>query len=286
MKFLILGATGMAGHVIAYYLQEQGHEVVGFSRTPLQGIKSVIGSINDVAILENLIHNNSFDVVVNCIGILNSACDKDIRQAIYANAIFPHILLDIVKGTATNIIHLSTDCVFSGNNGPYLEESVLDGSSLYAITKGLGEIISEQVLVLRTSIIGPDMRKAGIGLFNWFMAQTQAIFGFTNVIWSGVTTLTLAKSIEAASEHDVFGLYHLVNNYDISKYALLDLCNNVCRKNQIGIIKKDEPFNNKMLLNTREDFIFEVPDYEEMVREMHEWIKKHQYLYNYKGEIK
>jgi dTDP-4-dehydrorhamnose reductase len=278
VKVLVLGATGMAGHTIAIYLTEKGHEVTTFSRTPFPFCENINGDIMEPSLLRLILLNN-YDVIINCIGILNSDCDKEPSRAVYLNSYLPHLIADHLKNTPTRLIHMSTDCVFSGKSAPYSENSLHDGETLYDRTKALGEISDTKNLTFRNSIVGPDMRKSGIGLFNWFMKQSGTINGYSKAIWTGVTTLTLAKAIEKAATEKITGIYHLVNHTSISKLDLLKLFNEEFKANKLNIL----PFNSvqvdKTLLNNRHDFSFEVPSYQQMVQEMKEWITSHKHLY-------
>lgn len=279
MNFLILGATGMAGHTIAIYLKEQGHKVTALSRKPFPYCKNVIGDVTDLKFLADVINENNYDIVINCIGILNQDAEQNKHNAVLVNSYLPHYLSHITQNSSTRIIHMSTDCVFSGKTGNYNENSVRDGGTFYDRSKALGELENEKDLTFRNSIIGPDMNEKGIGLFNWFMKQDGEIGGYTKAIWTGVTTLTLAKAMERAAVNKLTGLYNLVNNDSITKYEMLKFFNQYCRENTLIINKNQTVALNKSLINNRTDFDFEVPSYEEMIREMKEWIDNHQELY-------
>ena len=162
---------------------------------------------------------------------------------------------------------------------PYYEKSLRDGTTFYDRSKALGEIEDHKNLTFRNSIIGPDMNENGIGLFNWFMKQKGTIKGFTGALWTGVTTLTLAKAMDKAIEENLCGLYNLVNNVSISKYDLLVLFNKYFRNNSLTILKNDDFKLDKSLRSTRKDFSFAVPSYEQMVQEMKEWVAAHSNLY-------
>ncbi len=123
------------------------------------------------------------------------------------------------------------------------------------------------------------MKENGIGLFNWFMKQNGNINGYSKAIWTGVTTLTLAKAMERAAMENIKGIYNLVNNQSISKFDLLGLFNKHMRDGKINILPSDAVNLNKSLVNNRKDFSFEVPSYEQMVIEMKEWINNHKELY-------
>ncbi|MGE7924081.1 SDR family oxidoreductase [Viridibacillus arvi] len=279
MKFLVLGATGMAGHTIALYLSENGHEVTAFTRTAFPYCKNILGDISESSLLKAILLKNNYDVIINCVGVLNHFCDEAPAKAVYLNSYLPHSIVDIIKESQTRLIHMSTDCVFSGKAAPYTETSIHDGETFYDRTKALGEINDHKNLTFRNSIIGPDMKEDGIGLFNWFMKQQDTINGYTGAIWSGVTTLTLAKAMERAAIENVTGLYNLVNNTCISKFELLKLFNENLKENELNILPYESLKVNKTLINNRNDFSFAVPSYEKMVLEMKEWIITHRDLY-------
>jgi dTDP-4-dehydrorhamnose reductase len=279
VKFLVLGATGMAGHTVSLYLNEQGYDVTAFSKTAFPYCKNILGDALDKEFMVSMLIKGKFDAVINCIGILNKSCDLELSKAVYLNSYLPHLIADTLKNTSTKLIHMSTDCVFSGKTGNYSENSFRDGETFYDRTKALGEIEDDKNLTFRNSIVGPDMKKNGIGLFNWFMKQNGTINGYTKVIWTGVTTLTLAKAIECVVKENITGIYNLVNNEVISKYELLSLFNRNLRNNEVDILPNDSFYVNKSLINNRKDFSFKVPSYETMVVEMKEWIYEHKELY-------
>lgn len=284
MKCLILGVNGMAGHMIALYLKEAGHSVIGFARRKSQVCTTIIGDALDKKQVKDAIGSDEYDLVINCIGVLNKAVDKNLTDGIYLNSVLPHYIADCVQSSSAKLIHISTDCVFSGRVGDYREDSIPDEISMYGKTKSLGEVIDNKNLTIRTSIIGPELKSDGIGLFHWFMKQTASVPGFTKAIWTGVTTLELAKAIvkigeEVSKGNDITGLYHLVNNQKISKYELLHLFNQFCRKETIEINRDDSFISDKSIINTRDNFEYTVPSYEKMVQEMGTWIASHKELY-------
>jgi len=279
MKFLILGASGMAGHTIAIYLKEQGHNVLGFARHELSFVPFVTGNAMDIGFVRDLITNGGFDSVINCIGILNQSAEQYKDRAVFLNAYFPHFLADVTSETNTQVIHMSTDCVFSGKTGNYSEDSLRDGETFYDRTKALGEIEDGKNITFRNSIVGPDINPSGIGLLNWFLKQTGEINGYTGAMWTGMTTLQLAKIMEKAAEQRAHGLYNMIPNHNISKYELLKLFNHYLRNDAVQINPYDGFTADKTLVRTRFDFGETVPDYETMVREMAVWMKAHTDLY-------
>lgn len=279
ISFLVLGATGMAGHTISLYLHEQGYDVTTFSTKPFNYCKNINGDATNKNFVVSMLQDGNYDVVINCIGVLNQACDKEPSRAVYLNSYLPHLIADTLRNSNTKLIHMSTDCVFSGKSGSYRENSFRDGETFYDRTKALGEVEDNKNLTFRNSIIGPDMKESGIGLFNWFMKQSNIINGYTKAIWTGVTTLTLAKAMERVIIEDLTGIYNLVNNESITKFDLLGLLNKHMRNDELTILPSDAVNLNKSLVNNRKDFSFEVPNYEEMIIEMKEWINDHKQLY-------
>ena len=278
MKFLILGASGMAGHVICIYLREQGHDVIGFSRRRVNFVESISGDVNNIEYLRGIIEAGHFDAVINAVGILNQAAEENKVSAVFLNGYLPHFLAKITENTGTQIIHMSTDCVFSGHSGPYTEDSRCDGETFYDKSKAIGELNDKKNVTFRNSIVGPDINSNGIGLFNWFMKQEE-VNGYTHAMWTGVTTLQLAKTMEAAAQSRAHGLINMVHKKNISKYELLRLFNHYMRNDEVLIHPFDDFSVDKTLVRTNYDFDYIVPDYETMIAEMSDWINKHKELY-------
>lgn len=279
MKFLILGCNGMAGHIISLYLARQGHTVFGFDRTKSAYINSVSGNALDSTALCELVKSDNYDAVINCIGILNQFAEQNKALASYLNAYLPHFLAEITDGSDTQVIHMSTDCVFSGDKGGYTENDLRDGRTFYDRSKALGELEDNKNITLRNSIVGPDINENGIGLFNWFMKQSGEINGYTKAIWTGQTTLQLAKTMEAAAAERAAGLYNMVPENPITKYELLQLFNKYMRKGSIKITPTDSFVCDKALKRTNFDFSYTIPDYEKMVSDMAAWIFENKDMY-------
>lgn len=279
MKILVLGSVGMAGHMITLYFKEQGHDVTAYTVKPFPYCRNIIGNALETENFKRMLLSEEWDAVINCIGLLNQIADDNPGMAVYLNSYLPHLVVDTLKDRKTKLIHMSTDCVFAGNTGPYFEDSLRDGRTFYDRTKALGEVDDCKNVTFRNSIVGPDMNENGIGLFNWFMKQTGTIKGFTGAMWTGVTTLTLAKAMEQALKTGFTGLYNLVNNESISKYDLLCLFNKYFRNDALTIEMSDALQLDKSLRHRREDFDFTVPSYEQMVIEMKEWVNTHKELY-------
>ena len=170
------------------------------------------------------------------------------------------------------MIHISTDCVFSGTGGNYKESDVKDGKGYYAQSKALGEVINDKDLTIRTSIIGPELKNNGIGLLGWFLKQSGEVRGYTQAIWSGVTTLELAKYIYSYLQGSrLSGILHLTNNRPISKFDLLEIIKKVYQLNAISVVPYADYQSNKSFINTRVDVNYTVPDYQVMIEELKNW---------------
>ncbi len=279
MKFLVLGCNGMAGHIISLYLQEQGYDVLGFGRKSSAYVKSISGDARDASLLRDILDEGKFDTVINCIGILNQFAEQNKALATYLNAYLPHFLAEATANLDTQVIHMSTDCVFSGKRGEYTEDSFRDGETFYDRSKALGELEDKKNITLRNSIVGPDINPNGIGLLNWFMKQEGTVNGYTRAIWTGQTTLQLAKTMEVAAREKAHGLYNMVPDQAISKYDLLRLFNHYLRNDSIRILPVEGVAADKSLKRTRFDFAYRVPDYDVMIVEMAEWIMRHKGMY-------
>ena len=279
-RIIVLGVNGMAGHLITLGLQNsiKQFEVIGIARTSSIIKPDVILDVSNFKDLELFIKKSNADVIINCIGLLNKTAEQNPDKAILINSYLPHFLEAITRSTKTKIIHISTDCVFSGTEGSYVESSIRNGVGYYAQSKALGELNNKKDLTFRTSIIGPELNINGIGLFHWFFNQKNDIKGYTNVFWTGITTLELLKAIISAIDQDLKGIFHLVNSEIISKYQLLEIMNNEFDR---GLdIKLDGTYVvNKSLINTRTDFKFNVGTYKSMIHEMKLWIESHREIY-------
>lgn len=278
-KILLFGATGMAGHVAYYYLRNTGkYELTNVVyRTKLTDDSIIVDVTNKDAVSE-VVRKTNPDLIINCIGILIKGSKEHPDNAIFINAYFPHLLKKLSDEVGAKLIHISTDCVFSGKKGNYTEEDFRDADDVYGRSKALGEIINEKDLTIRTSIIGPELKKNGEGLFHWFMQQTGKINGFKTAIWGGVTTLELAKAIDVAIEKQLTGLVQLSNGIGISKYDLLHLFKEIWNRHDIEILPYDGNGIDKSIAKSKR-FKYKVPSYKDMLLEQSQWMKKHKELY-------
>ena len=273
-RILILGATGMAGHMVYYYLKEteryKMHSLVFRSKLTDD---SIVCDVRDQNTLRQVFQQVKPDVAVNCIGALIRESETKPDNAIYLNAYLPHYLKRLADEVGGKVIQISTDCVFSGKKGNYAEDDFRDADDVYGRSKALGEIINNKDVTLRTSIIGPELKEDGEGLFHWFMGQKGTIKGYTNAIWGGITTLELAKAIEKTIEYNLSGLFHVTNGEGISKYKLLVLFKRVFGKHDIEIVPYDNYFADKSLEKSLR-FDYKVKSYKVMLEELRKQIIK------------
>ncbi len=232
-KILILGASGMLGHKLFSYLSEY-YDVYGTCRQKNDALinlfpeltKKIFWNIDieRIGAVSKIIKTLNPDVVINCIGIIKQKPESlQPITSIYANALFPHLIAGICEEINVRMIHISTDCVFDGQDGNYNENSIPNCIDLYGRSKVLGEVHYPNCLTIRTSIIGHELTSKS-GLIEWFLAQKDKVQGYNNHIYSGVPTIELAQIIAThiIPNPQLNGIYHLSSD-PISKYELLKL---------------------------------------------------------------
>ena len=278
-KVLVLGSTGMLGHQVVLWLtQNPDFQVFDLSFRNKFREETIICDVTDFKKLGQVIEDNRPNFIVNCIGILIKGSNDNPKNSILINAYLPHFLTGECDKIGAKVIHISTDCVFSGKKGEYLESDFRDADDVYGRGKALGEINSEKHLTLRTSIIGPELKKNGEGLFHWFMMQNGKINGFSEAYWGGVTTLQLVKSMEESINKNLSGLLHVSNGEKISKLEILELFKKIWKKDDVEIRKVDSKVVDKSL-QASASFDFNIPSYEKMFLELNEWMLQHEEIY-------
>ena len=279
-KVLLFGATGMAGHIVYYYLQDTGrYELVNVVYRTKLTEDSMIVDVTDKNAVAEVVRKVRPELIINCIGVLIKGSKEHPDNAVFINAFFPHLLKKLSDEVGAKLVHISTDCVFSGKKGNYTEGDFRDADDVYGRSKTLGEVINDKDLTIRTSIIGPELKANGEGLFHWFMHQNGKINGFKTAIWGGVTTLELAKAIDIAIIQEKTGLIQLSNGIGISKYDLLNLFKRIWHRDDIEILPFDGNGVNKSIAKS-DRFDYEVSSYEDMLLELYEWMKKNKDLYS------
>lgn len=241
MRILVLGASGMLGSAMFRLLAvDAAHEVFGSLRSaaalrhfsPDLASRIITGiDVESPDALHELFLQVRPEAVINCIGLIKQlALADDPLVALPINSILPHRLARLSDLVGARLIHISTDCVFSGRKGSYLESDAPDAEDLYGRSKLLGEVDYANAITLRTSIIGEELDSAH-GLVSWFLSQQQGIKGYTRAIFSGLPTFELARVIGefVLPRPELHGLYHLAAA-PISKYDLLRIINDVYAK--------------------------------------------------------
>jgi dTDP-4-dehydrorhamnose reductase len=281
-KILVVGAAGMLGHALFSVLSGRSDlEVRGTVRT-IEGLDrwfspDLLGRIRggvDAGRFDTVLRALDAvrpDLVVNCIGIIKQLPDaKDPVVSISVNSLFPHLLAQVCTKAAVRLVHISTDCVFSGEKGNYRESDRPDATDLYGRTKLLGEVDLPGCVTLRTSIIGHEL-SGKHGLVEWFLSQEKTVKGFARAVFSGFPTVEMARIVaeRIIPENRLSGLYH-VSSEPISKYDLLRLVAEQYGKS-IGI-ERDEEFTCDRSLDSsrfREVTGYEPPAWPELVARMH-----------------
>ena len=281
-KILILGVSGMLGHALFYYFsknkkydtyatQRGNNKVDKFF--PEIMLDKIISNINadSIQTVQNAIELIKPDVVINCIGIIKQLKEaKDSLISIKINSLFPHQLAEICANNNCRMIHISTDCVFSGKAGNYAEEDFADADDLYGRSKYLGEVDYPNALTLRTSIIGHELNNK-ISLVDWFLSQKSSVSGFTKAIYTGLPTIEFAEIIEkyVFPNRELHGLYH-VSSEPISKYELLKLVAEIYEKD-IQIKHEVEFIIDRSLDSCRFKNVtgYAPPSWKEMIIKMH-----------------
>jgi len=232
MKVLVLGVSGMLGNaVFRHFAEDPQFDVFGSARgaavrkyfTPALADKIVLGTdVDNADSLAQLFAKVKPNVVINCIGLIKQLAEaNDPLQAIPINSLLPHRLARLCEIANARLVHVSTDCVFSGDKGGYRESDFPDAKDLYGRSKFLGEVSAPHTITLRTSIIGHELNSAN-ALVGWFLAQEGSVKGFTKAIFSGLPTIELAHVIRdiVLPRPELSGLYHVAAQ-PIDKFALI-----------------------------------------------------------------
>jgi dTDP-4-dehydrorhamnose reductase len=275
-RVLVMGATGMLGHVAVEMLAET-FEVVGSVRDvdaaqryglPAQLVAFTIGDD-----LDELLGRVRPDAVLNAIGLVKQLpAGQSPQTAIRINALFPHELAAACAAVGARLVHISTDCVFSGRlpaPGRYAEDDVTDACDVYGRSKLLGEVLEPPGLTLRTSFIGHELERTS-GLLEWLVSQDgEQVFGFTNARFSGFTTRELCRLLVhvLGERPDISGLWHVAAD-PIDKYDLLLRLRDVLALS-CDVVPRDEPVINRVLDSTRFAAAtgYRAPSWEQMLDE-------------------
>lgn len=283
MRALVLGASGMLGNAVyRTFAESEELQVVGTarSRSAASHLPSASNArlafgvdVGDLDALTKLLAEIRPDVVVNCIGLVKQLSDaKDPLHAIPINSLLPHRLAGLCNLAGARLIHVSTDCVFSGSRGNYVETDPADADDLYGRSKLLGEVSYPHAITLRTSIIGHELDGAH-SLIGWFLSQHGTVKGFAKAIFSGLPTVELARIMRdvVIPRPDLHGLYHVAAE-PISKFDLLELVAD-CYGKPIDIVRDESLVIDRSLSAARFNCEagYSPPAWPELVRRMRDF---------------
>ena len=278
MRVCILGAGGMLGHMLVRVLSET-HDVYGTSKQEWSATAGLarflleerwIGGVDakDITTVSKCFAEHQFDAVVNCIGVVKQRVHRTTDdEMIEINTRFPHKLSNICDVSGARLIHISTDCVFSGNKGDYVETDTPDPVDIYGSSKLAGEIVDDHNLTIRTSHVGRELTNF-TSLFEWLLKNRgKQVVGYSNAIYSGLTTFSLSVVINSllTTGSSIGGLVHVASN-PLNKYQLITELNN---RLGLGIdIKIDESVVINRSLRPSDQlkqFKIEIPSWDQML---------------------
>lgn len=219
-NILVLGSNGMLGYGVSEYFLRGGYNVIKSAKADFDVLKS------DISALEPIVKNS--DVVINCIGVIKPMIDKYTPlEVLKINGIFPRNLALLCNSQNTPLIHVTTDCAYTGKKGSYNENDIYDAEDPYGISKNCGDI--SDCMTLRTSFIGPENGR-GRSLLEWVFAQKgKTISGYTNHRWNGVSTVNFARIAEKIMRDGLYekGIFHIFSADTVTKFELVSIFNEV-----------------------------------------------------------
>lgn len=282
-RVLVLGATGMLGNAVLRYFASRGEHVVAGTVRSQSGVGRFPVFVRSLLIPDVDVENTDSvarvfgafhpDVVINCIGLVKQLVQADDPLvAIPVNSLLPHRLARLCAIRDARLVHVSTDCVFGGGKGMYVESDAADALDLYGRSKLLGEVDCPNAVTLRTSIIGHELGSAH-GLIEWFLSQQGAVCGFSKAIFSGLPTVELARVMHdyVLPNPNLQGVYH-VSTSPIDKHSLLKLVAQVYAK-EIAIAPDEKLVSDRSLDSTRFRSVtgYVPADWDVLVADMHKF---------------
>ena len=261
MRIIIFGHTGMLGRYVYEYFWRENYYVVGFSRADLDITTATKEELMKLGFTSN-------DVVINCAGLIKQREGMSDSDFMSVNSTFPILLSKVCESIGCNLIHVTTDCVFSGRVGNYTEISIHDPEDVYGKSKSLGEPVN--ATTIRTSIIGEERGQAR-SLLEWVKSNKgKTVNGYTNHFWNGITCLQFAKVCEHIINNNLFwkSVKHVVSPTTVSKFELVKMISDIY---DLGITVT--PFEtpekcDRSMSSIRTDVKIDIPELEIQIKEM------------------
>lgn len=281
MKILILGANGMLGNVLFRNLSRQKkmevygtvrkQEYIRYFEPELSKYLILDCDANDYSKINNIILEIAPNLIINCIGLIKQVSEAyDSEKMLSINALLPQKLKITASNIGARLIHISTDCVFSGSKGNYTENDLPDAEDLYGKSKYLGEVSGINCITLRTSLIGHELQTKN-SLLEWFLSQKNICEGYKQAIFSGLPTVILAELIDKViiPMEELHGIYHVAAE-PISKFDLLNLVSEIYNK-EIEIIPNSELIIDRSLCANKFEQItgYKTPEWHKMIEAMY-----------------
>lgn len=284
MRILILGGNGMIGHKMYQVLSQKYNDTWVTLRTDLNLLSykdwfnkdKVIDNfeINDSEKLKKILDQIDPTIIINAVGVtIRRGVNNCISNSLFLNSVLPHLLNEWVENKSNKrLIHFSTDCVFSGKSGRYTENSITDANDIYGKSKALGEAVGKHTLILRGSMIGRELDNH-TELLEWFLTQNKnTVKGFSNVIYSGITTIRMAEYVKniISDFPSLNGIYN-VSSHPISKYDLLLLFKKTFNLD-VQILKENDYYSSKDLISSKfyTETKISIPSWESLVIQLNE----------------
>ncbi len=270
MKIVVLGSTGMLGWAVGnHFIQTSVTDNISLSYRDERYAYGRNKFFFGIPYNKYSFCKIEGDVVINCIGVIKPFAEKNVAHTILVNSVFPHELADYCKSKGIKLIHITTDCVYSGATGAYDENSPHDSMDVYGRSKSMGE--PGNCMVIRTSIIGEEV-KGKVSFVEWAKSNRGGrLKGFQNHYWNGLTTNQCAKVFEEIIRRDLYqeGVFHVFSPAPVSKYELLNLTNERFKLNlEIESINADPPINRSLTTIKDLNKTLTIPTIQEQINKM------------------
>ena len=280
MKILILGSTGILGKTLFFYLKSKKIKFSCITRKKKDSL--YLKNFNNISKLKKMINDENPTHLVNCLGVTKFSKSYNlVKQTKFINTVFPKKIAKFCFEKKIYFIHISTDCVFSGNKGNYLETSKKDAKDLYGRTKAMGEVKNVYCSTIRTSFIGPET-KTKKSLLNWFLSQKNKANGYDQAFFSGLTSLELSKIIYKffLTKNNYFNKIFNIGGHKISKFLLLSKIKKVFKKRILIIrsssFKLDRSLNSYKFQKTSS---YKIKNWNKMLVELKLFMEENNYKF-------